>query len=218
MYSKRVWFPLGLYLIAFLWGCSGVTPSMTPLSSPFFIPTSQDTVRLATLSRELDAMALPCIDGPACEQVHFARALVSLFENREAARASFRRVIEDNPSSPLATTSMLWLQVIGDEKLDVSSTDEQHNPLTEIAAQFVRDWMDRQLAEKPTVLTNTADSIVEQSQLVQALQRQVRERDRRIAVLRSQLDALKLIDQDHEERKRTLRVPATLVPSMDNPR
>ena len=218
MYSQRSWFPLCLCLISSLWGCGGVTSSIPPLSSPFFLPTSQDTMRVATLSRELDTRALACLEASACEQVHFARALVSLFENREAAGASFRRVIADNPASPLAASSTLWLHVIGDEATSVSSNDEPLSPLTEITAQLVRDWLDRQLAEqkeKPGALTNLPDSSVEQSQIVYSLQKQVRERDRRIAVLRSQLDALKLIDQDHENTKRTLKMPATLLPMTD---
>ena len=46
------------------------------------------------------------------EQVTFARALVSLFESREAALASFHRVIERNPDGPLVSSSHLWLQII----------------------------------------------------------------------------------------------------------
>lgn len=66
-------------------------------------------------------------------------------------------------------------------------------------------------------LTATQESIEEQSRVVQVLQKHVRERDRRIAVLQSQLEALKLIDQDHEERKRALKVPATLLPADTRP-
>lgn len=47
---------------------------------------------------------------------------------------------------------------------------------------------------------------------VQALQRQVRERDKRIEELESQLNALKLIEQDFEKRKKPIRAPATLMP------
>jgi len=51
---------------------------------------------------------------------------------------------------------------------------------------------------------------IEPGEMVQALQKQVRERDRHIATLESKLEALKVIDQDHENRKRTIKVPATL--------
>jgi hypothetical protein len=116
MVSKRLLFPL-VWIISFVGGCSGLTPSSSPLSAPFFLPTSEDTTRFATLT-----------------------------------------------------------------------------------------------------LTNTEDLRADQLRVVQVLQKQVRERDRRIAVLRSQLAALKVIDQDHEERKRTLKTPATLLPLMDHPR
>jgi hypothetical protein len=47
---------------------------------------------------------------------------------------------------------------------------------------------------------------------VQELQRQIRERDKRIAELTSQLEALKLIDQDRQRRTPFPRPPATLTP------
>ena len=74
------------------------------------------------------------------------------------------------------------------------------------------------LSGTPGALTNTEDLRADQLRVVQVLEKQLRERDRRIAVLRSQLAALKVIDQDHEERKRTLKTPAMLLPLMDNPR
>ena len=50
------------------------------------------------------------------------------------------------------------------------------------------------------------------SSVVQSLQRQVREREKRIAELEAQLDALKVIDQDMEKRRKSSRPPATLTP------
>src|SRR5678815_5514887 len=133
------------------------------------------------------------------------------FEHKEAARASFLRVIDDNPSRSLAASSKLWLRLIGEDGTAGTPTEEPQNPLIEITAQLVRDWMEKQLAEftnsgKPGALTNTEDLMIDQLRVVQVLQKQVRERDRRIALLRSQLDALRLIDQDHEERKRPLKM------------
>ena len=99
-------------LIGFLWGCSAVTPPPSSFSSPLFTPTADDTERVDKLTQELDKRALHCLEGLTCEQVHFARALVSLFKNQEAARASFHRVLGDNPSSALSASSRLWLQLI----------------------------------------------------------------------------------------------------------
>lgn len=64
----------------------------------------------------------------------------------------------------------------------------------------------------PTPVKQKNDPVVDLSSKVQSLQRQLRERDKRIAELESQLEALKLIDQDHERQKKPLQPPATQTP------
>ena len=49
--------------------------------------------------------------------------------------------------------------------------------------------------------------------VVQSLQRQIKEREQRIAELESQLDVLKAIDQDMEKRRKPSWPPATLMPA-----
>ena len=63
-----------------------------------------------------------------------------------------------------------------------------------------------------TAVEHKTDPASEESGLVQSLQRQIRERDKRIEDLESQLNALKVIDQDLEKRRRPARSPATLMP------
>ena len=216
MVFLRSLFPLSLVLTGCLWGCSTVPTPLPPvrdsLSSPLFAPTAEDAKRIVTLAHELDNRALHCREASTCEEVQFARGLVSLFESQEAARASFRRVVEENPSSPLAGSSMLWLQLIGEAGSE-SAVEGTQKPSLHLMRQFVRDWMARELAEytKPwQSITTTQKARVEPVEAVQALQKQVRERDRHIATLESKLEALKVIDQDDERRKRTIKVPATL--------
>ena len=226
MASKRLWVPFCLWLICLglilaVWGCSGMMPSATPISTPFFVPTLEDAPRLATLTHELDKKALHCMETADCEQVYFARALVSLFENQEASRASFRHVLDDNPASPLAVSSQLWLRLIGNDDTAGVSVDSHSCPMTDIVAQYVRDWMERQLTERPTseklaALTTIQDALVEHSRAIQALQKQVSGRDRQIAGLRSQLEALRLIDQDREEKQRKVKPPASLIPTAEH--
>ncbi len=57
-----------------------------------------------------------------------------------------------------------------------------------------------------------SDRTAVDSSLVQSLQRQIRDREKRIAELEAQLDALKVIDQDMEKRRQPGRPPATLTP------
>ena len=56
------------------------------------------------------------------------------------------------------------------------------------------------------------ESAVDTSGKVQALQRQIQERDKRIEELEAQLDALKLIDQDREKQRKPLRAPTSVEP------
>ncbi len=51
------------------------------------------------------------------------------------------------------------------------------------------------------------------SDVVHSLRRQLKERDKRIEKLESQLDALKLIDQDFEKQRTPGRQPVVLTPS-----
>ena len=57
-----------------------------------------------------------------------------------------------------------------------------------------------------------SDPAVDMSGKVQSLQRQIQERDKRIEELESQLDALKLIDEDREKQRKPLRPPTILEP------
>ena len=52
--------------------------------------------------------------------------------------------------------------------------------------------------------------VVDQSVKVRDLRKQIRERDERIQELESQLEALKLIDQDSRQQKMLLKPPTTL--------
>ena len=63
-----------------------------------------------------------------------------------------------------------------------------------------------------TSVCKKSDPAAVDSSVVQSLQRQVREREKRIAELEAQLDALKVIDQDMEKRRKSSRPPATLTP------
>ena len=63
-----------------------------------------------------------------------------------------------------------------------------------------------------TSVDHKSDPAAVDSSVVQSLQRQVRERDKRIAELESQLDALKVIDQDVEKRRKSSRPPSTVTP------
>jgi hypothetical protein len=58
----------------------------------------------------------------------------------------------------------------------------------------------------------TSQPFPAESSVVQSLQHQLRERDRRIRKLQARLEALKLIDQDRRNRSKVRRSPATITP------
>jgi hypothetical protein len=63
-----------------------------------------------------------------------------------------------------------------------------------------------------TSVDKKSDPAAVDSSVVQSLQRQIREREKRIAELEAQLDALKVIDQSTEKLRKPIRPPATLTP------
>jgi hypothetical protein len=204
-----------LLLIGSLWGCTALAPAPTSLTAPFFTPTAEDSERIAKITPELANRELHCHEASTCEQVHFTRALVSLFENQETARASFHRVIDDYPSGDFSASSRLWLQVIEDHEIQSNPRGGSQDAVLQLMAQHIRDWMTRELIEpakqtQANELITPQHTMADSSGVIGALQKQVRERDRRIATLQSQMAELKLIDQDHEQRKRPIRLPGTL--------
>lgn len=215
MMKSRAWWLVCLILLGAWWGCATPPLSSPPPSAPFFSATSEDTSQLALLASDLDTLALECAADNTCnDQVHFSRALISLFENREAARVSFEQVLLLHPSSPFAASSALWLQLLKDEGLSLPSQDPQRRILIEFTAQWVREWMARQL----TVRESRGRTVsLPDSEYVQSLHKKVQERDRRIVDLRAQLDALKVIDQEQLDRRK-MRQPASLVPRIENHR
>ena len=64
----------------------------------------------------------------------------------------------------------------------------------------------------PVAAVHRNDPSPGESSIVRSLQRQLRERDKRIGELESQLNVLKLIDQDVEKQKKPNRSPVTLMP------
>ena len=67
-------------------------------------------------------------------------------------------------------------------------------------------------AAKVQPVQHKSDPAPDMSAKVQSLERQIQERDKRIQELEAQLDALKLIDQEHEQQRKPLRPPTTLEP------
>ncbi len=180
-----------------LWGCAMVNGTAPPGSAPLFQADATDTVILQTVHREQETLLSTCRQHQSCDQVHFTRAMVALFQNGEAAAASFQQAIAVAPNGPFADSSALWIRFLSNRASHPASADKPNEALG-VMKGLVRTWLGQQRAEtakSPDVAVHT-------------LRRRIRTRDKRIAELTDQLSALKQIDSD-AHRNSKLSLPRT---------
>ena len=196
-----MWLRHGFWLLMMgtLWGCAMVNGTAPSGSAPLFQADATDTVILQTVHQEQETLLSTCRQHQSCDQVHFTRAMIALFQNGEAAAASFQQAIAVAPNGPFANSSALWIQFLVNRTSHPASADKPNGAL-EVMKGLVRAWLGQQHAE-------TAKS---PDLAVHALRRRIRTRDKRIAELTDQLSALKQIDSDtHTNRKLSLsRTPS----------
>ena len=179
------------------WGCAMMNGTPQPNSAPLFQADTTDTVILQAVQREQETLLSTCRQHQSCDQVHFTRAMVALFQNGDAAAASFRQAIAVAPNGPFADSSALWIRFLANRTVYLASADKPNRALLEVMKGTVRAWLGRQHAA-----VETAKNL---DPAVPTLRRQIRTRDKRIAELTDQLHALKQIDLDsHETSKLTL--------------
>jgi hypothetical protein len=160
-----------------------------PGSVPLFQADATDTVVLQAVHREQETLLSTCTQHRSCDQVHFTRAMIALFQNREAAAASFRQAIAVAPNGPFADSSARWIRFLANRTFQPASADEPNGPLG-VMKGLVRTWLGQQHAASASVTFKNPDLTVH------TLQKRIRNRDKRIAELTDQLSALKQIDSD----------------------
>ena len=177
-----------LLLTGMFWGCAMVPGAPPSGSAPLFQADATDTATLQAVHREQEALLSTCTQHRSCDQVHFTRAMLALFQNREAAAASFQQAIAAAPNGLFSDSSALWIRFLSNPTLFSTSADKPNRALLEVMKGTVRAWLGRQHVAGETVrgLDPTAYN----------LRRQIRTRDKRIAELTDQLHALKQIDLD----------------------
>ena len=179
----------GLLMTGMLWGCAMVDGTPPPGSAPLFQADSTDTVLLQAVHREQETLLSTCTQHRSCDQVHFTRAMIALFQNREAAAASFRQAIAVAPNGPFADSSARWIRFLANWTFQPASADEPNGALA-VMKGLVRTWLGQQHAASASVTFKNPDPAVH------TLQKRIRNRDKRIAELTDQLSALKQIDSD----------------------
>lgn len=171
----------------FIWGCASWS-SPPPTSHPYFAVEAADIKALHALARKQDALASKCAEHNTCDHVYFTRALLGLYESREAAAKYFDKVIAVSPKSQLASSSRLWLQLLQDPAptdrswfssvIAAPAISDAHASLGQTTDRLVRDLLDRELMVQQLRVMKDADI-----QSFEALQRDLAERERKMEAL-----------------------------------
>lgn len=178
-----------------LWGCAMMNGTPPPGSAPFFQADAIDTVILQAVHQEQEMLLSTCSQQQSCDQVHFTRAMIALFQSGEEAAASFQQAIAVAPNGPFADSSARWILFLANRTIYPASADEPNGPFG-VMKGLVRAWLGQQRAASASVTSRTMGIAGRPDQVVQTLRQQLHHRDKRIAELTDQLSALKQIDFD----------------------
>jgi len=178
-----------------------------PASAPLFQTDATDRAILQAVFQEQDTLLSSCAQHQSCDRVHFTRAMIELFQNGEAATASFQQTIAAAPNGPLADSSMRWIRFLANRNSHPASVDEPNGAL-EVMKGLVRPWLGLQHAEGASATLRAGGTVKNPNLAVLTLRQEIRTRDKRIAELTDQLSALKQIDSD-AHRSSALSRPKT---------
>jgi hypothetical protein len=233
-------------LVMLLGGCASWT-SPAAHDRPYFVTEPAESKAFQSLGRKQEGVVTKCVETSSCDHAYFTRALIGLYESREVAEKNFGKVLAISPKSQLAASSKAWIELLQahpapssvswlDTVVNGPAIVRANSSLGQAADRLVRDLLDREVLLQQIRSTKEGDfQTVEALQRelaerdrkiellskgqgrtdppsVQSLQKQLAERDRKIEELSTQLEALKRIDQEMREKVRPIRPPSTVAP------
>jgi hypothetical protein len=205
-----MWFRHGSWLLLagmlMLSGCTTGNSTAPPGSMPLFQVDATDRALLQVIHREQEKLLTFCTQHQSCDQVHFTRAMIALFQNGEEATAAFQQAIEIAPNGPFADSSARWIRFLADRTFNPASADQPNVALLEAMRGLVRTWLGQQ--RSASVALREMETARTPDQAVHSLKQRIRDRDKRIAELTDQLSALKQIDSE-AHRTSKLSLPRT---------
>jgi hypothetical protein len=154
-------------------------PSTGSPSGPFFLVDPSEAKAYRALAREQDLHLTTCAQERTCEQAHFSRALLALFDNQQTAAKHFQDVIAGAPKSRLAIASGDWLTLLQEG----APEHERHGHLAKATQSVILELLNRE----------------------QAVKEELSVREKKLKDLSTQLETLKLIDQEMNEKAHRLR-------------
>lgn len=178
-----------LLLIGFCSACAEVPPPTSPPTSyappavlpaaPFFHNELTEAKAFRTLARDQDAHLGTCAHERTCDQAHFSRALLALFDNQRLAAKHFQDVLTIAPKGRLAAVSADWLKLLQ----EAPPESERQGHLAKAAQSLILELLNRE----------------------QAVKEELNVREKKLEELSTQLETLKLIDQEMNERTPRMR-------------
>ncbi|HKN87955.1 MAG TPA: hypothetical protein VJV04_13925 [Nitrospiraceae bacterium] len=166
-------------------------PSPGSSSGPFFLVDAGEAKAYRALAREQDLHLATCAQERTCEQAHFSRALLALFDNQQTAAKHFQEVIAGAPKSRLAIASGDWLTLLQEGP----SEHERHGHLAKATQSVILELLNRE----------------------QAVKEELNVRERKLKDLSTQLETLKLIDQEMNEKAHRLRPRTRTLQGLPDP-
>ncbi len=169
-------------------GCASWAPEPSG-SQPYFPLEGADAKAMHALAKKQDAVAAKCVEHNSCDHAYFTRALIGLYESRDAAIKNFEKVIATAPRGQLASTSRLWVQLLQQypapsdrswlaSVMAAPAVSDGQVALGQASDRLVRDLLDRELVIQQLRATRDADA-----QILEQLQRDLAERDRKADAL-----------------------------------
>ena len=198
----------GLLMVGMLWGCAMVNETPPLGSVPLFHADAADTMLLQAVQQDQEILLGTCAQHKSCDQVHFTRAMIALFQNGDAAAASFQQAIAGSPKGPFADSSARWVKFLANRASYPDSMDKPSGALV-VMKGLVRTWLEHQWVTNESISVRAVETVKSPKHAVHTLQRRIRDRDKRIAELTDQLSALKRIDLE-THRAAKLNLPSTL--------
>lgn len=224
-----------------LLGCASILPPAP--SAPVLFADTADATLIEALADEQYTRVETCGERLSCAEDHYMQGLIGLFQSREWAVASFQEVRSLAPNSRLAASSTSWIDLLQTSGSGLKLLDAPSAGVPKVTEDFVWEALEREFEESNEKvrrlfsdraqrlgrvtdgppLTSQGQATIPRDKdraTVHALQRQLQARERtlaernhRIDLMASQLNALKRIDQDTtRDRRPTLHPSPILAP------
>lgn len=187
--------PIGpILLLIVLAGCAAWT-TPAPGARPYFVVNQKEYDYFQSLARRQEDLISRCIGPSPCDHIYFTRALLGLYESREIAEKYFKMVMTSAPKGKFTESSKAWLQLLQQPAApgpkswpEAVSTAPAiagaHTSLASTADRLVRDLLDREIA-----IQELRSSQGEDTDTVEALHRELEDREQKIESLQTRKDS-----------------------------